>query len=66
MRITSHITSSGTEGGWMRYHCHDDRPLNFRGEFGDDAVFVLYSDDGRTYTLTLTKADMAEVAKATR
>ena len=26
-------------------------------------MFVLYSDDGRTYTLTLTEADMAEVVK---
>ena len=34
------------------------------GGFDGEVVFVVYSSDGRTYTLTVTKADMAEIAKA--
>ena len=59
------LESFGTAGARrrIRYHCNADRPLEYRGTFGGDAVFQVHADDGRTYTVTLTEADMAEVAK---
>ena len=59
------LESNGTGGARlrMRYHCGENRPLEFRGTFVVDAVFQVHADDGRTYTLTLDDADMAEVAK---
>ena len=63
------LESNGTGGARlrMRYHCNANRALEYRGTFGGvDAVFVVHADDGRTYTLQLTAADMATVAKGAR
>ena len=59
------LESNGTGGARlrMRYHCNERRPLEYRGTFAGDAVFQVHADDGRTYTVTLTEADMAEVAR---
>ena len=62
------LESYGTAGARRRarYHCNEGRPLEYGGTFVVDAVFRLHADDGRTYELTLTEADMAEVAKGAR
>ena len=60
------MTSLNPDDGRTQYHCDDDRPIEFQGLFCEDAVFIMYADDGCSYTLTLTKADMAKIAEAAR
>ena len=62
MRLTSH----GTGGARRRLRKHSDRhrALTWRGTSGADLVFECHGADGRTYTLRLDDADVAEVARA--
>ena len=61
MRLTSH----GTGGARRRLRRHVDRHrvLTWRGTAGGDLVFEVHGDDGRTYTLRLDDADMAELLR---
>ena len=64
MRLESYGTGGARRR--IRYHCDEHRALGYRGTWGGDGVFEVHADDGRTYTLQLTEADMAEVAKGAR
>ena len=55
----------GTGGGW-EYRSGEHRALSYRGAYGDDAVFEVFGEDGRTYILRLSPADVAEVAAGAR
>lgn len=77
MRLTSHGTAGarrrpryhvgfrrtrGDGGGW-EYEAGRHRPLAWRGVHLGDLVFEAHGDDGRTYTLKLNDADVAEVLR---
>ena len=51
----------GTGGGW-EYASGEHRALSYRGAYGEDAVFEVFGEDGRTYILRLSDEDVAEVA----
>ena len=48
----------------MRYHCREHRPLVYRGRYGEDLVFEVHGDDGRTYVVSLAVGDVAAVVQA--
>lgn len=48
----------------LRYHFERHRPLTWRGTRGGDLVFEAHVTDGRTYTVRLNDADVAEVLRA--
>lgn len=62
MRITSHGTGGARRR--LRYHFERHRPLTWRGTHGGDLVFESHGTDGRTYTVRLDDADVAEVLRA--
>lgn len=61
MRLTSHGTGGARRR--LRYHSERHRPLTWRGLSLGDLVFEAHGDDGRTYTLKLDDADVAEVLR---
>ena len=48
------LASYGTDGARrrMRYHCREHRPLTYKGRYGDDLVYEIHGDDGRTYVVS--------------
>lgn len=67
LRLRFHVgfTRERKAGGW-RYKFGPHRALHYRGAEGDDAVFELHGDDGRTYILRLSEGDVATVAAGRR
>lgn len=61
MKLTSHGTGGARRR--LRYHSERHRPLTWRGLSLSDLVFEAHGDDGRTYTLKLNDADVAEVLR---
>lgn len=62
MRLDSHGTGGARRR--LRRHSERHRALTWRGTSGADLVFECHGDDGRTYTLRLDDADVAEIARA--
>ena len=61
MRLTSHGTAGARRR--LRYHSDRHRALAYRGLSVGDLVFEVHAEDGRTYTLKLNDADVAEVLR---
>ena len=61
MRLTSHGTGGARRR--LRYHSERHRALTWSGLSLGDLVFEVHADDGRTYTLKLDDADVAEVVR---
>ena len=62
MKLASHGTGGARRR--MRYHCREHRPLVYRGRYGEDLVFEVHGDDGRTYVVSLAVGDVAAVVQA--
>ena len=56
-------TAGGKQRSGWEYEPALHRPLTWRGVHLGDLVFEAHGDDGRTYTLRLDDADVAEVLR---
>lgn len=63
MRLESYGTAGARRR--IRYHCNANRPVEYRGLFGGDVLCRVDADDGRTYEIQLTAADLREITRGT-
>ena len=61
MKLASHGTGGARRR--MRWHSREHRPLTYRGRYGEELAFEVHGDDGRTYALMLSEADVEAVAE---
>lgn len=60
------LVSWGTDGERkrLRAHCSASRDLVYRGLCGGDAVLEVQATDGRTYSMSLSAADLRVLMEA--